>query len=244
MNDFLVISKEDLKKRNWDRLDIIVVTGDAYVDHSSYGAAIIGRVLEDAGFRVDILAQPDWKRLDDFKKLGRLKLFFGITAGNLDSMLAKYTANKKVRNIDDYSPGGKTCLRPERATLIYTNKLQQVFKNTPIVLGGMEASMRRLAHYDYCSDKVRRSMLLDSKADILVYGMGEKQILEIARCLKNNEGKKTSIISVAQLLSEILWMALKIIFQSLLLKILQAIKINLTKLLRLFILKQILSAAK
>jgi len=191
MNDFLVISKEDLKKRNWDGLDIILVTGDAYVDHPSYGAAIIGRVLEDAGFRVGIIAQPDWKRLDDFKKLGRPKLFFGITAGNLDSMLAKYTANKKVRNIDDYSPGGKACLRPERATLIYTNKLQQAFKDTPIVLGGMEASMRRLAHYDYWSDKVRRSMLLDSKADILVYGMGEKQILEIAWCLKNNEGKKS-----------------------------------------------------
>ncbi|MEI7483018.1 MAG: YgiQ family radical SAM protein, partial [Elusimicrobiota bacterium] len=152
MNNFLPVSKEDLKRRGWDELDIILVTGDAYVDHPSYGAAVIGRVLEAAGFRVGILAQPDWTKLDEFKKLGKPKLFFGVTAGNLDSMLAKYTANKKVRNNDDFSPGGKAGLRPERATLIYTNRLQQVFKETPIVLGGMEASMRRLVHYDYWSD--------------------------------------------------------------------------------------------
>ncbi len=189
MIDFLPISEEDLKKRGWEQLDIILVTGDAYVDHPSYGASVIGRVLEDSGFKVGIIAQPDCAKLEDFKKLGQPKLFFGVTAGNLDSMLAKYTASKKVRNVDDYSPGGKPNLRPERASIVYTNKLQQAFKNTPIVLGGMEASMRRLAHYDYWSDKVRRSLLLDSKADILVYGMGEKQILEIARRLKNGEGK-------------------------------------------------------
>ncbi|MDD5070636.1 MAG: YgiQ family radical SAM protein [Candidatus Omnitrophica bacterium] len=184
MNDFLPISKKDLKKRNWPSLDIILVTGDAYVDHPSYGAAVIGRVLENAGFKVGIIAQPNWRATDDFMALGRPNLFFGVTAGNIDSMLAKYTANKKVRNQDDYSPGGRAHLRPERASIMYSNKLQQVFKGVPIVLGGIEASMRRLAHYDYWSNKVRRSILTDSKADVLVYGMGERQILEIARRLK------------------------------------------------------------
>ncbi|MDD5680021.1 MAG: YgiQ family radical SAM protein [Candidatus Omnitrophica bacterium] len=186
MKDFLPISKEDLKKRGWNELDIILVTGDAYVDHPSYGAVLIGRMLEKAAFKVGIIAQPDWRILDDFKKLGRPKLFFGVTAGNIDSMLARYTANKKIRNTDDYSPGGRPLLRPERASIVYANKLQEAFKGVPIVLGGIEASMRRLAHYDYWSDKVRRSLLVDSKADILVYGMGEKQILEIACRLKDS----------------------------------------------------------
>ncbi|MFH1504385.1 MAG: YgiQ family radical SAM protein [Candidatus Omnitrophota bacterium] len=188
MKNFLPISQEDLKKRGWNELDIILVTGDAYVDHPSYGAALIGRVLENASFKVGIIAQPDWRTLSDFKKLGRPKLFFGVTAGNIDSMLAKYTANKKIRNDDDYSPGRQAFLRPERASIIYANKLQQAFKGVLIVLGGIEASMRRLAHYDYWSNKVRRSLLMDSKADILVYGMGEKQILEIARRLKGLAG--------------------------------------------------------
>ncbi len=188
MRDFLPISKKDLKRRGWSELDIILVTGDAYVDHPAYGAALIGRVLENAGFKVGIIAQPDWRMLDDFKRLGRPKLFFGVTAGNIDSMLAKYTANKKIRNVDDYSPGGRVLLRPERASIIYTNKLREAFKGVPVVLGGIEASMRRLTHYDYWSDKVRRSLLLDSKADILVYGMGEKQILEIAHRLKDSTG--------------------------------------------------------
>jgi uncharacterized radical SAM protein YgiQ len=187
MSEFLPVSIEDLKKRGWDELDIILVTGDAYVDHPSYGAAIIGRVLENAGFKVGIIAQPDCQNVDDFKALGRPRLFFGVTAGNLDSMVANYTANKKVRNIDDYSPGGKSHLRPDRASIIYANKLQQAYKGVPIVLGGMEASMRRLAHYDYWSDKVRRSLLIDAKCDILVYGMGEKQMLEIAQRLQNGE---------------------------------------------------------
>lgn len=184
---FLPVSRDDLKNRGWNDLDIILVSGDAYVDHPSYGTAVIGRVLENAGFRVGLIAQPDWHRLDDFKKLGRPGLFFGVTAGNLDSMIANYTANKKVRNIDDYSPAGKACLRPDRGTIVYVNKLKQIFKDVPIVIGGMEASMRRLAHYDYWSDKVRRSLLLDAKADILVYGMGEKQIVEIARRVKAGE---------------------------------------------------------
>ena len=187
MSRFLPVSKEDLQARGWNELDIILVTGDAYVDHPSYGAALIGRVLEAAGFRVGIIAQPDCQGVEDFKALGKPKLFFAITAGNLDSMVANYTANKKVRNIDDYSPGGRSHLRPDRASIAYANKLQQAYKGIPIVLGGMEASMRRLAHYDYWSDKVRRSLLLDAKCDILVYGMGEKQMLEIANRLKDGE---------------------------------------------------------
>jgi len=190
MNDkFLPISMEDLARRGWKDLDIILVTGDAYVDHPTYGTALIGRVLENAGFSVGVIAQPDWKNADDFKRLGRPKLFFGVTAGNLDSMVANYTANKKVRRDDDYSAGGKPFKRPERASIIYTNKIREAFPGVTVVLGGMEASMRRLAHYDYWSDTVKRSILLDAKADILVYGMGEKQTLEIAGRLRNGEDK-------------------------------------------------------
>ena len=187
MNSFLPTSKKEMAERGWNELDIVLVTGDAYVDHPSYGVALIGRVLEGGGFRVGIIAQPDCRNTDDFKALGRPRLFFGVTAGNLDSMVANYTANKKVRNIDDYSPGGRSHLRPDRASIVYANKLQQVYKGVPIVLGGMEASMRRLAHYDYWSDKIRRSLLLDAKCDILVYGMGEKQMLEIALRIRNGE---------------------------------------------------------
>ena len=191
MNKFLPISKKEMSERRWNECDIILVTGDAYVDHPSYGTAIIGRVLEDAGFRVGIIAQPDWKGLEDFKKLGRPKLFFGVTAGNLDSMVANYTANKKIRNDDDYSPGGSAHLRPDRASIVYTNKIREAFPDIPVILGGIEASLRRLAHYDYWSDNVRRSILLDSKADILVYGMGERQTLEIAERLKNGADAKS-----------------------------------------------------
>ena len=187
MKNFLPVSRNDLKDRGWSELDIIIVTGDAYVDHPSYGAAVIGRVLEYAGFKVGVIAQPDCSKADDFIRLGRPKLFFCVTAGNLDSMIANYTANKKVRNIDDYSPGGKSHLRPDRASIVYTNKIRQAFKDVVIVLGGMEASMRRLAHYDYWQDLVRRSLLLDTKSDILVYGMGERQVLEIAKRLKNGD---------------------------------------------------------
>jgi uncharacterized radical SAM protein YgiQ len=190
MSAFLPVSKEDLKARGWNELDIILVTGDAYVDHPSYGAPLIGRVLEDAGFKVGIIAQPDFRSTNDFKSLGRPKLYFGVSAGNLDSMIANYTANKKVRNIDDYSPGGRPGLRPNRATIVYVNKIRESFKDAPVVIGGMEASMRRLAHYDYWSDKVRRSLLLDSKADILVYGMGERQMVEIAKRLQAGESIK------------------------------------------------------
>ena len=182
-----------MEARGWASLDIILVTGDAYVDHPSYGAAVIGRVLESAGFKVGVIAQPDCSSIDDFTHLGRPALFFGVTAGNLDSMVANYTANKLPRSDDDYSPGGASGLRPDRATIMYTNKVRQAFESVPVVIGGMEASMRRLGHYDYWSDKVRRSILLDSKADILVYGMGETQILEIAGRLK--KGGKIKDIS-------------------------------------------------
>lgn len=190
MNDLLPTTKVEMSKRGWNSLDIIIVTGDAYVDHPSYGAAVISRVLEAEGYKVGVIAQPDLNDPDDLKRMGKPRLFFGVTAGNLDSMIANYTANKKFRSGDEYSPGGIKGLRPDRATLIYTNRLKQAFDNVPVVIGGIEAGMRRLAHYDYWSDTVRRSILLDSKADILVYGMGEDQAIEIARRLKDGEDIK------------------------------------------------------
>jgi len=186
-SNFLPISKEDFKKRGWGDLDIIIITGDAYVDHPSYGAAIIGRVLEAEGFKVGIIAQPNWRNTDDFLKLGRPRLFFAITSGNVDSMVANYTANKRPRISDDYSPGARAGLRPDRALIVYSNKAREAYRDCPIVLGGLEASLRRLAHYDYWDNEVRRSVLIDAKADILVYGMGESQILEIAKRLKSGE---------------------------------------------------------
>ncbi|HPC66210.1 MAG TPA: YgiQ family radical SAM protein [Syntrophorhabdaceae bacterium] len=185
---FLPISIEEVREKGWDTLDIILITGDAYVDHPSYGTAIIGRVLEDAGYKVGIIAQPDWKSIDDFKKLGRPRLFFGITAGNMDSMVANYTANKKPRRKDDYSPGGKIGLRPDRATIVYANRVREAFGDITIVIGGIEASLRRFAHYDWWDNDVRRSIIFDSRADILVYGMGEKQVVEIAHRVKKGIG--------------------------------------------------------
>jgi uncharacterized radical SAM protein YgiQ len=187
MKKFLPVSKPDLKQRGWKDLEVVIITGDAYVDHPSYGAAVIGRVLEKDGFRVGIISQPDWKDIEDFKKLGKPKLFFGITAGNVDSMVANYTANKKPRKDDDYSPVKEGQGRPDRATIVYANRVREAFGDVPIVIGGLEASMRRLAHYDYWSNSVRRSLLLDARADILVYGMGEIQLLEIASRLKKGE---------------------------------------------------------
>ncbi len=185
--EFLPMSKDDLRNRGWKELDIILITGDAYVDHPSYGTAIIGRVLEDAGFRVGIISQPDWKNTADFSMLGKPRLFFGITAGNLDSIIANHTTTRNKRKSDDYSPGGKPGLRPNRASIVYSNRIKEAFPDTPIVLGGIEASLRRLAHYDHWSDEVRASILIDSRADILVYGMGERQIVEIARRLRCGE---------------------------------------------------------
>jgi len=180
MNAFLPMNKSDMKERKWDELDFIFVSGDAYVDHPSFGPAILCRLLEAHGYRVGIIAQPDWRGLDDFKKLGRPRLGFLVSSGNMDSLLNKFTAAKKTRRNDAYSPGGKSGYRPDRAVIVYCNRLREIWKNTPIIIGGIEASLRRFAHYDYWSDRIRRSVLLDSKADLLVYGMGEKQIIDIA----------------------------------------------------------------
>ncbi|MDY0151027.1 MAG: YgiQ family radical SAM protein [Candidatus Cloacimonas sp.] len=177
------VSQSDLRSRGWDTLDIIIISGDAYVDHPSFGAAIIARSLEASGFKVGIIAQPDWRKTDDFKRLGKPRLFFGVTAGNMDSMVNHYTAQRKLRSDDAYSPNGIAGLRPDRATMIYTNILKQTYKGVPVVIGGIEASLRRIAHYDYWQDKVRNSILADSKADILVYGMAEKPICELANLL-------------------------------------------------------------
>lgn len=171
----------------WDELDFLLVTGDAYVDHPSFGVAIIARVLEKSGFRVGILAQPNWKDLQDFRVMGKPRLACMITGGNLDSMVNHYTAAKKKRHKDAYSPGGKSGLRPDRTTVVYSNRVREALPGVPVIIGGIEASLRRFAHYDYWSNDVRRSILLDSQADLLVFGMGEKSIVEVAERLNNGE---------------------------------------------------------
>ncbi len=182
----LPTSRAEMQERGWERLDVLLVSGDAYVDHPSFGAALIGRQLESLGYRVGIVAQPDWRGTSDFQALGRPRLFAGITSGNVDSMVANYTANRRLRRTDDFSPGQRAGLRPDRALIVYANRLREAFPaedgspRLPLVLGGIEASLRRLAHYDYWDDEVRRSVLLDAKADLLVYGMGEAAISEIA----------------------------------------------------------------
>ena len=185
-NKFLPISKADMEERDWEQCDFIIVTGDAYVDHHSFGTAVISRVLEHAGYKVGIIAQPDWHSTNDFMKLGRPRLAFLVNAGNMDSMVNHYTVSKRVREKDLYSPGGKMGLRPDRATIVYCNKIREAYKNINICIGGVEASLRRFAHYDYWADKVRKSILTDSGADLLIYGMSEKQIVEVAHYL--NEG--------------------------------------------------------
>lgn len=172
-----------MEERGWDELDFLYIVGDAYVDHPSFGHAIISRVLESHGYKVGIIAQPDWHSADDFKKLGRPRLGVLVSAGNIDSMVNHYTAAKKPRREDFYSPGKKAGLRPDRATIVYCNRVREAFGDIPILIGGVEASLRRFAHYDYWDNKVRRSILFDSRADILMYGMGERQIVEIAECL-------------------------------------------------------------
>jgi len=177
------MTAEEMRARGWDSVDVVFVTGDAYVDHPSFAMAILHRVLERAGFRVAMLSQPDWHSCEPWRQFGRPRLFFAVSAGNMDSLINHYTANKKVRNDDAYSPGGRIGLRPDRATLTYCQRAREAFKGVPVIAGGVEASLRRLAHYDYWSDSVRRSILLDAKADLLVYGMGEQNIVEIAQRL-------------------------------------------------------------
>ena len=184
-NKFLPICKKDMEERGWEVCDFIIVTGDAYIDHHSFGTAVISRVLENAGYKVGIISQPNWNKIDDFKKLGRPRLAFLVNAGNMDSMVNHYTVSKRIREKDYYSPGGKMGLRPDRATIVYCNKVREAFKDVDILIGGVEASLRRFAHYDYWSDKVRQSILIDSGADLLVYGMSEKQIVEVANYLND-----------------------------------------------------------
>src|SRR5579862_9259153 len=178
---FLPMSRAEMDLLGWDSCDVIVISGDAYVDHPSFGMAIIGRVLEAQGFRVGIIAQPDWHSADAFGALGAPNLFFGITAGNMDSMVNRYTAERRVRSDDAYTPHAAGGGRPDRSVIVYAQRAREACRDVPVVIGGIEASLRRIAHFDYWSEKVRRSVLLDSKADLLVYGNGERQICEIAR---------------------------------------------------------------
>ncbi len=203
--DFLPISRKDMQARGWEQLDIIIVSGDAYIDHPSFAASVIARSLEARGYKVGIIAQPNIDSLDDIQSLGQPRLMWGISAGNMDSMVNHYTAQKKLRSEDAYTPDGKIGLRPDRALIRYTNLIKQVSKDKPIIIGGIEASMRRISHYDYWSNKVRNSILIDSKADILVYGMGEKIIQEIADKLnagfpvESLQNIKGTLISVAEI---------------------------------------------
>lgn len=180
---FLPVSAADMAARGWDRPDFVYVTGDAYVDHPSFGVSIISRVLEAAGYRVAILAQPDYRSCLDFRRFGRPRLGFLVTAGNIDSMVAHYTVSKKKRSYDYYSPGGRIGRRPDRAVIVYSNRIREAYGDVPIILGGLEASLRRFAHYDYWEDRMRRSVLVDSRADLLTYGMGENILLRIAELL-------------------------------------------------------------
>ena len=184
---YLPTTREEMNARGWDELDILIVNGDAYVDHPAFGGALIGRFLEGRGYRVGMIAQPKWNDTTDLTRMGAPRLFVGITSGNLDSMLNKLTAQKKVRSEDQYSPGGRTNMRPNRASIVYGNLCRQAFSGVPIILGGIEASLRRIAHYDYWSDSIRRSVLLDSKADMLIFGMGERPVWELADRLAAGE---------------------------------------------------------
>jgi uncharacterized radical SAM protein YgiQ len=184
---FLPMNRQEMEALGWDSCDIVLVTGDAYVDHPSFGMAVIGRVLEDQGFRVGIIAQPDWQSAEPFKALGKPNLFWGVTAGNMDSMINRYTADRKLRSDDAYTPGDVAGKRPDRAAIVYSQRCREAFKDVPIVLGGIEGSLRRIAHYDYWSDKVRHSIVLDSKCDILLYGNAERAIVEIAHRLAARE---------------------------------------------------------
>jgi uncharacterized radical SAM protein YgiQ len=184
---FLPMCREEMDALGWDSCDIIIVTGDAYVDHPSFGMAIIGRVLEAQGFRVGIIAQPDWRSKADFEKLGRPNLFFGVTGGNMDSMVNRYTSDRRIRSDDAYTPGGEGGQRPDRCVIVYSQRVREAFSDVPVVIGGIEASLRRIAHFDYWSEKVRRSVLLDAKADLLLYGNAERQIVELAHRLAKGE---------------------------------------------------------
>src|SRR5579885_1626034 len=180
---FLPMSRAEMEALGWDSCDIVLVTGDAYVDHPSFGMAIIGRLLEAQGFRIGIIAQPDWQSAEPFKALGKPRLFFGVTGGNMDSMVNRYTADRRLRHDDAYTPAGEGGKRPDRCTIVYAQRCREAYKGVPIVLGGIEASLRRIAHFDYWSEKVRRSILADAKADLLLYGNAERAVVEVAHRL-------------------------------------------------------------
>jgi uncharacterized radical SAM protein YgiQ len=184
---FIPTTQEEMRKRGWEELDVIFVSGDAYIDHPAFGVPLLARWLEAHGFRVGILAQPDWRSKDAFMALGRPRLFFAVSAGAMDSMVAHYTPARKLRHDDAYTPGNRHGARPNRATMVYTSRLKEAFKDVPVVIGGIEASLRRFAHYDFWENKVRRSILFDAKADLLIYGMGERAIIEVAERMRNGE---------------------------------------------------------
>ena len=188
---FLPMSRAEMDQLGWDSCDIIIVTGDSYVDHPSFGMAIIGRLLEAQGFRVGMISQPDWRSKDDFMQLGKPNLFFGVAAGNMDSMINRYTADRKIRSDDAYTAGGKAGKRPDRASLSYSQRCREAYKDVPVILGGIEASLRRIAHYDYWQDKVRPSLLINTKADILIYGNAERAVVEVAHRLSRGESVAT-----------------------------------------------------
>lgn len=187
MNGFLPISKQDMLDRGWDEVDFVYVTGDSYVDHPSFGASIITRVLESKGYKVGILSQPNWRDKNSFMEYGRPRLGFFVTSGNIDSMVAHYTAAKRIRHDDAYTAGGRAGKRPDRAVIVYSNIIKEIYPDSPVIIGGLEASLRRFAHYDYWDDAIRPSILIDSKADLLTFGMGENQTIEIAKRLDNGE---------------------------------------------------------
>lgn len=187
MNSFLPINKKEMLERGWDEVDFVYVTGDAYVDHPSFGASIITRVLENKGYKVAVLSQPDWKKTDDFVQFGKPRLGFFVTSGNIDSMVAHYTAAKRKRHDDAYTAGGIAGKRPDRAVIVYSNIIKRIYPDSPVIIGGLEASLRRFAHYDYWDDAIRPSILIDAKADLLSFGMGENQTIEIAERLNNGE---------------------------------------------------------
>src|SRR3989339_1521531 len=183
--DWLPTTVKEARERGWDELDVVLFSGDAYVDHPSFGPAVISRVMENLGLKVAIVPQPNWRDdLRDFKKFGKPRLFFGVTSGSMDSMVNHYTANKRLRSDDAYTPGGKSGFRPDYATVVYSKILKNFFPDVPIIVGGVEASLRRLCHYDYWSDQLKPSILIDSEADLLVYGMGEKPLTEIVTLLQ------------------------------------------------------------
>lgn len=200
LTDWLPTTKKEVELRGWDELDVILFSGDAYIDHPSFGAAVIGRILEAEGLKVAIVPQPNWRDdLRDFKKLGKPRLFFGVSAGSMDSMVNKYTANKRLRSEDAYTPDGRHDMRPEYPSIVYTRILKELYPDVPVVLGGIEASLRRLTHYDYWQDKVRPSILIDSKADLLIYGMGEKPVVELCRRMEVSPVLPTDIPQTAYL---------------------------------------------